>query len=396
MGVSCHKMRGRNGTFRRYYYCHNHDPLKAGGEHLRCPERNIRADALDTFVFEQVRDTLLRPEVLLAGEHAVSARREPVADELLQAQLAKLQRKNNAITAERRRLVDLYQAALIDREELLRRSKEVQDRKQSVEQQCDALIAQRKELARQNALRERIIGFSATVGATIDHLDFEQRQKLLRLVVEQVLVRGWRVDIKLRIPLDKPPIAPDPTPSSKDGLRSVDREDLAMMGETVEQRGGHLGVAEDGRPFAEGEVCGDDDRGALVEPAHQMEEQLPAGLGEGQVAELVEDDEVAADELVCGAALAPGAEFGLEVVDQVDDVVAAAACALADAGARDGDGEMGLAGTGATDQHDVALALKEAAAGEFADQGLVDRRGGEVEVGQRRRPLAAWRTPSGT
>ena len=114
----------------------------------------------------------------------MSARREPVADELLQAQLAKLQRKNDAITAERRRLVDLYQAALIDREELLRRSKEVQDRKQSVEQQCDALIAQRKELARQNALRERIIGFSATVGATIDHLDFEQRQKLLRLVVE--------------------------------------------------------------------------------------------------------------------------------------------------------------------------------------------------------------------
>ena len=77
-----------------------------------------------------------------------------------------------------------------------------------------------------------------------------------------------------------------------------------------------------------------------------MEEQLPAGLSEGQVAELVEDDEVAADELVCGAALASGADLGLEVVDQVDDVVAAAACALSDAGARDGDGEMGLAGAG--------------------------------------------------
>ena len=77
-----------------------------------------------------------------------------------------------------------------------------------------------------------------------------------------------------------------------------------------------------------------------------MEEKLPAGLGEGQVAEFVENDEVAADELVCGAALAPGAEFGLEVVDQVDDVVAAAAGTLADAGPRDGDGEMGLAGAG--------------------------------------------------
>ena len=35
-------------------------------------------------------------------------------------------------------------------------------------------------------------------------------------------------------------------------------------------------------------------------------------------------------------------------------------------------------------RHDVALALEEAAAGELLDQGLVDRRGGEVEVGQRR------------
>ena len=113
-----------------------------------------------------------------------------------------------------------------------------------------------------------------------------------------------------------------------------------------------LGVAEDGWPFAEGEVGGDDDRGALVEPAHEVEEQLPAGLGEGQVAEFVEDDEVAAYELICGAALASGAELGLEVVDQVDDVVAAAPGALADAGARDGDGEMGLAGAGAADQHD--------------------------------------------
>ena len=236
VGVSCHKMRGRNGTFHRYYYSHNHDPLRAGGEHRRCPERNIRADELDSFVFEQVRDTLLRPEVLLAGEHAVSARREPVADELLEAQLAKLQRKSDAATAELRRLADLYQAGLIDRGELLRRSSEVRDRKERVEQQCDALIAQRKELAQHNALRERIICFSATVGAMIDHLDFEQRQKLLRLIVEQVLVRGWRVEIKLRIPSDEPPNPPDPMPSRKDGLRSIDldeRRQLPAQAETI-------------------------------------------------------------------------------------------------------------------------------------------------------------------
>ncbi len=143
-----------------------------------------------------------------------------------------------------------------------------------------------------------------------------------------------------------------------------------------------LGSPKTDGPLAEGEVCGDDGRGSLVEPAHEVEEELPAGLCEGQVAELVEDDEVAADELLCGATLASGAEFGLKVVDQVDNVVAPASGALADAGARDGCGEMGLAGACAADQDDVALAFEKAACGELLDQRLVDRRGGEVEVGQ--------------
>ena len=57
------------------------------------------------------------------------------------------------------------------------------------------------------------------------------------------------------------------------------------MGEAVEQRGGHLGVAEDRRPFAEGKVGGDDDRGLFVELADQVEQELPAGLGKGEIAE---------------------------------------------------------------------------------------------------------------
>ena len=221
VGVSCHKMRGRNGAFHRYYYCRNHDPLRAGGEHRRCPERNIRADELDAFVFEQVRDTLLRPEVLLSGEQAVSVRREPGADELLEAQLARLKRKIDAVAGERRRLADLYQAAFIAREELLRRGHELQRRERDLQDQRDTLIAQRKELAHQNTLRKRIADFSARVGAAVDDLDFHQRQKLLRLVVEHVLVTGWRVEIQLRIPLDEPPTPPGSGQSSKDRLRSL-------------------------------------------------------------------------------------------------------------------------------------------------------------------------------
>lgn len=66
----------------------------------------------------------------------------------------------------------------------------------------------------------------------------------------------------------------------------------------VEKGGGHLGVAEDARPFPEGEIRGDDNRGALVEPADQMEQELAAGLGEGEIAEFIEDDEVEAVQII--------------------------------------------------------------------------------------------------
>ena len=250
VSVSCHKMRGRNGTFHRYYYCHNHDPLKAGGEQRRCPERNIRADELDAFVFEQMRATMLRPEVLLKGEAAVSARRETGDDELLAAQVARFDRKIESAAAERRRVADLYQANFIQREELLRRGKELELRRRTLEAQRQALIAQRQALAQHNRLRERIEDFANRVKATIDQLDFDQRQKLLRLVVDQVRVKGWQVEIRLRIPLDDPPDPPGKRLSIKDGLRSLHTHGLCVVQQPVQQGRGEDGVVvEDASPL---------------------------------------------------------------------------------------------------------------------------------------------------
>jgi hypothetical protein len=79
-------------------------------------------------------------------------------------------------------------------------------------------------------------------------------------------------------------------------------------------------------------------------------------------------------------ALPAGAGFGVELVDQIDDVEEAAASAAADAGADDRDGDVGLSGAGAADEDRVALLLDEAAGGEIAHQGLVDRRAVEIEV----------------
>ena len=235
VGTNCHKMRGRNGTWHRYYYCRNHDPLRAGGQEHRCPERNIRADALDEFVFDQIRAALIRPDLLLAGERAVTITTPIPDDELLATELTRLDRKIDATTAERRRLVDLYQAALIDLPELQRRSTEVTARNNDLQAKRDNLAAERTALAHGNLLRRRVSDFARQVRGVIDQLDRPQRQQLLRLLIEDVHVTGWHIQIRLRIPLDPPdtggthPTPKPPTPpsarrrpvSSQDRLRSI-------------------------------------------------------------------------------------------------------------------------------------------------------------------------------
>ena len=90
------------------------------------------------------------------------------------------------------------------------------------------------------------------------------------------------------------------------------------MGQAVEQRGRHFWIAEHARPFAEGKIGGDNDRGSFVEPADEMEQQLPAGLSEGQIAEFVEDDEVEAREVIGEPTLAASARLSLELIDEID------------------------------------------------------------------------------
>jgi hypothetical protein len=96
-------MRGRNGSWHRYCYCRNHDPIRAGGADRRCPERNIRAEALDSYVFDRIRGALLDPDILLAGEPAVAARTPGPDGELLAAELVRLDRKITAADDDGRR-----------------------------------------------------------------------------------------------------------------------------------------------------------------------------------------------------------------------------------------------------------------------------------------------------
>lgn len=73
------------------------------------------------------------------------------------------------------------------------------------------------------------------------------------------------------------------TGAVQDAVALVARlDDVAVMGQAIEQRGRHLRVAEHARTLCEVEAGDDHHAGVFVEATQQMEEQCASGLLNGR------------------------------------------------------------------------------------------------------------------
>ena len=77
-------------------------------------------------------------------------------------------------------------------------------------------IEEKKEADIEAGLQE----FAAMVSSNLKHISFENKQKLLRIVLDRVVVKDWRVDVHYNIPLPKPS-PPESRVSTKFELRSA-------------------------------------------------------------------------------------------------------------------------------------------------------------------------------
>ena len=154
-------------------------------------------------MFEQVRQALLTPEQLLAAERAVLTG-APDENELVAAQLGRLDTAIEAKERERARLLDAYQAGLLELEELTRRTGALATRRAELTREGDTQPAQRGAGRPEPYAPPTRWIWRRT--PALDDLDFGAgRRRLMRLVVEKVSVTGWRVEIHLKIPLPNEP-----------------------------------------------------------------------------------------------------------------------------------------------------------------------------------------------
>src|SRR4051794_37204434 len=114
-----------------------------------------------------------------------------------------------------------------------------------------------------------------------------------------------------------------------------------------------------------------------------MEEQCAAGGAEGQIAKLVENDEVGVGEAsgdLPSLSLVLLLFKGVDEFDRREEPHALAV--MLDGLDADGGGEMGFARAGATDEDNIVGVLQELATVKLAHERLVDLASGKVKAGK--------------
>ena len=97
---------------------------------------------------------------------------------------------------------------------------------------------------------------------------------------------------------------------------------------TVQEGGGHFGVAEDLRPLPEVQICRYDQRHLFVKLGHRMEQQLTAVAREGKMPKFVQEEAVVTKHVPDDPAAFFGLFFPFQFVDKAHDIVEADALFL--------------------------------------------------------------------
>ena len=202
-----------------YYRCIGSDGWRRLGGPL-CDNRPVRQDLLDQIVWAEVVRLIEDPTMIqqeLDRRLAAARSSDPMKqrEQRLQRELA---RNGKGIE----RLINAYQEELVSLEQLRERMPSLRQREQALRAELQAIADQANDRAALLRLAETLTAFLARLHNAADTLDVTERQRIVRLVVKDVLVGDDNIVIRhcipamSTLPLDNGPLAPSQPKSRTD------------------------------------------------------------------------------------------------------------------------------------------------------------------------------------
>ncbi len=187
----------RNIPYYRCYRQYNPDrvPLDSNGEPRPCPCPEVKADTIESAVWDTICQLIRDPDFLIQELHKRN-NDNSITKEILQRELQLCQTRLKAIPVEQRRLVEGYRKGLYadfmmheDMALIQKEQGELEKRKAILDRQ----LAQRQLTESQEA---KIRSFADRINSGLDTLDFSGRQELTRLLVEKAIFDGKIIEIQ--------------------------------------------------------------------------------------------------------------------------------------------------------------------------------------------------------
>ena len=195
-----------------YYRCLGSDGWRRLSSAV-CSNRPVRQDLLDEVVWTEIVRLLEDPQLIqteldrrlaAAREADPSKRRE----QALRRDLARIRKSID-------RLLTAYQEGLLSLDELRDRMPNLRRREQADNAELQAIVEQSADRAGYLRLAATLTAFLARLRSSAEDLDTSERQRVVRLLVKEILVGDDKIIIRHSIPL--PAGADDPSARSPNG-----------------------------------------------------------------------------------------------------------------------------------------------------------------------------------
>ena len=180
-------------------------------------------------MWDHVAGLLASPERLVAQfDHvAVAAEagtvRDRAADQQLRARLDRVARAD-------KRLLDAYEAGAVTLTELSERRHHLADERLALERQQQERDHLRRQRVQAEAVRTSLEAFCDRIHARLNEATFADKQAILQLVIERIIVGNGRLEIRHVIPLRPPQPGRDSPGQPAPQLRTDGVNPAALMG----------------------------------------------------------------------------------------------------------------------------------------------------------------------
>jgi site-specific DNA recombinase len=181
-----------------YYVCRGKTDVVHTRLHQRCLTRYIPASQLDELVWNDLCQILIQPEIITTALQR--ARGGCWLPQELQARRENLRRGQVAWQTQLDRLTEAYLNGILPLAEYQRRRTDLESKRQGLadlEKQLTRQVDQRNEMA---GLAASIEDFCQRVQVGLENANFEQKRKLVELLIDRVVVKDGDVEIRYVIP----------------------------------------------------------------------------------------------------------------------------------------------------------------------------------------------------